>query len=97
MGALTAMEIAGTDLSLEQQISWHFQGNCYPPVPQFMVPIAVKAIQAVNDEEPMAPIDLPEGVEFRGSTTVPASQIVNSLRLDAWIIDVDEYLSEEYE
>lgn len=86
MGARTSQEIANTDLTLNQQISWHFSGNCYPPVPQFMVEPAIEAINAYNEGDYDLEIALPDGVEFRGSSTVSASKIVDSLRLDAWLV-----------
>jgi len=86
MGAQTARDIADTDLDLSQQISWHFSGNCYPPVPQFMVEPAIEAINACNEGDYDLEISLPDGVEFRGSSTVSASKIVDSLRLDAWLV-----------
>jgi hypothetical protein len=86
MGARTAQEIADTDLTLSQQISWHFSGNCYPPVPQFMVEPAIEAINACNESDYDLEIALPDGVQFRGSSTVSASKIVDSLRLDAWLV-----------
>ena len=86
MGSIFASDLASGEFvqSLDQQISIHFQSNCYPPVPQFMVEPAVKAINAINDGD-NPEIELPAGVEFRGSSSAVAWEIVNSLRLNAWI------------
>lgn len=85
---MTAMGIAGTELSLEDQIGMHFRSNCYPPIPLAMVPVAVAAIDAYWDEDYQRQIQLPEGVMFRdGSETVSAIQAIESLRLDAWCME----------
>lgn len=85
MGYATALGIAETDISLEQKVSWHFSSNCYPPVPQFMVPTAVEAINLVIDEEEDSLVELPEGTSFRGATSVTALDIVEGLYLWAFV------------
>ena len=87
----TAMGIAGTDLSLRDQIGMHFSSNCYPPIPSIMIPVAIAAIEAYWDEDLDLDIPLPEGVEFRdGSTAVSARQAIESLRLDAWCMEDED-------
>jgi len=56
MGSNFANEMAsgvlddlGIHLDLETQIGIHLSSNHYPPVPKFMVPICIEAIDAVND------------------------------------------------
>ena len=90
MGSNFATDLASGNfvLELEQQIAIHFSSNCYPPVPQFMVAPAIEAIKAVNDGD-NPEITLPNGVEFRGSSSALAWEIVNSLRLNAWISEED--------
>jgi hypothetical protein len=91
MGLSTAMGIAGTELSLEGQIGWHFATNCYPPIPKEMIPVATEAINAYWEEDYQKLIQLPEGVEFRdGSTKITAVQAIESLRLEAWCLDEEE-------
>jgi hypothetical protein len=88
MGLSTAIGITETDTTLEQQIGWHFATNCYPPIPKAMIPVAIEAIDAYWDEDYSRMIPLPDGVQFRnGSTSVSASQAIESLRLDAWCMD----------
>ena len=85
---MTAMDLAGSEVSLEQQLSIHFSSNCYPPIPKIMIPVAVAAIDAYWEDDYSRMIPLPEGVEFRtGATSVSASQAIESLRLDAWCVD----------
>jgi hypothetical protein len=94
MGMMTALDLKEQGLSLEQQIAIHFSSNCYPPIPSKMIPVAIEAIDAYWEEDYSRMIPLPEGVEFRdGSTSVSASQAIDSLRLDAWL--VDDYEDEE--
>lgn len=91
MGNNFATELSNeTSLTLEQQIAIHFSSNCYPPVPQFMVSVAVEAINACNDEQYDLEIELPQGVTFRNSTTVTAINAVDNLRLEAWLTESEE-------
>jgi hypothetical protein len=85
MGRLTAIDIASTDISLEQQVSWHLQTNHYPPVPTSMVAPCIEAINAYHDEDYDREITLPEGVSYRGRTTAPASALVDAHHLDSWL------------
>jgi len=81
-------------LSLETQIGIHLSSNCYPPIPQFMVSVAVEAINNYNDENGNAIISLPAGVQFRNphennqlTNWATASQLVNKLHLESWCND----------
>lgn len=87
MGYMHASELASGEFvqDLNQQLAMHFVSNCYPPIPAIMIPVAVQAIVAVNDGDYDLAIDLPEGVEFRGSRSVTAGNAVNGLFLNAWI------------
>ena len=89
MGNLSALALQDEELNytLEQQLSLHFQTNCYPPIPQQMIPTAVAALDAINDGEGDNLIDLPEGVTFRGYSVATAWQIAESYRLGMWIIE----------
>lgn len=84
---MNAMGIAETDLTIEQQLAWHFSSNCYPPVPQQMIPTAVEAIDAYWEGDLEKMIPLPEGVSFRGSSEVSARNVIESYRLDAWCME----------
>lgn len=85
MGYTTALGIADSDMSLESKVSWHFQSNCYPPVPQFMVPIAVEAVMLAVEGNWDEVLELPEGVSYRDQSEVSVGAIVNSLHLDAFV------------
>ena len=84
MGMLTAIELQEQGMSLENQIAIHFSSNCYPPIPRQMIPTAITAIDAYWEEEVEKELDLPEGVTFRGQTTVKAWQVINAYYLGAW-------------
>ena len=50
MGMNTAMDLAeNIDISLEDAIGYHLQGNHYPPVPLSMVQPCIDAIDAYYD------------------------------------------------
>ena len=97
MGHNTALDLAeNIDISLEQAIGYHLQGNHYPPVPLSMVQPCIEAIDAYHDFQPMREIDMPEGVLYKGRTTAPAYAIIEQHHLDAWLPqDEDEYYSED--
>lgn len=85
MGYTYALGLTDTDLSLEQQVSIHFSANCYPPVPQLMVPVAIEAINAYNEYDGGKSISLPDGISFRGVDTATAFEIIDQLKLHAWL------------
>jgi hypothetical protein len=62
MGALgMAEQVAGGNASLTTAVSWHLSSNHFPPVPAFMVPVAIAAIEAGNDEDWDRELELPLG------------------------------------
>ncbi len=84
MGSLQASEMAQF-ADLDRALQWHLQANHYPPIPTYMVEPCKQAIEACNEGEWDRLIDLPNGVEFRGSTQATAGQIANGLHLFSWI------------
>lgn len=84
MGYQTALGIAETNISLDQQVSWHFSSNCYPPIPQLMVPFAVKAIKLAIADDWDELIPCPEGVSWHGQTSLSVTSIIDALRLNAF-------------
>ena len=97
MGSITGIELAtNLDLSLEQAIGYHLQGNHYPPVPLSMVQPCIDAIDAYHDNDAMRFIAMPEGVFYKGKTTAPAWAIIEQHHLDAWLPqDENEYYGED--
>jgi hypothetical protein len=90
MGYLSAVDMANTDSTLEQQITWHLRANCYPPVPLVMLGACIEAIGIVQaaqwgDCDLYEPVPLPDGVKWRDCDEAPAVEIVKGYRLEAWI------------
>jgi hypothetical protein len=98
MGLNFATELSSMDtMPMEQQINLHLQYNFYPPVPSSMVQPCIDAINAYWNEEIYTEIELPQGVEYRGSNFAPAHAIVENHRLDPWIASDDYYEDYEYQ
>jgi hypothetical protein len=95
MGSTFAIDLAeNIDISLEQAIGYHLQGNHYPPVPLSMVTPCIEAIDAYHENDAMRQIEMPEGVFYKGNTTAPAYAIIEQHHLDPWLPQ-DEYYGEE--
>ncbi len=93
MGRLNAEGMADMDMPLQAVLHWHLRSNHYPPVPVTMIDPCIAAIDAANEGDYDAPIDLPEGVSYKGQTTAPAWAIIDQHHLDTWIDqDYDETL-----
>jgi hypothetical protein len=91
MGTNFATDLAeNIDISLEQAIGYHLQGNHYPPVPLTMVEPCIEAIDAYYAEDYDLEIEMPEGVSYRGKTTAPAWAIIEQHHLQAWLPEGDE-------
>ena len=96
MGNNFATDLAeNIDISLEQAIGYHLQGNHYPPVPLSMVQPCIDAIDAYYEEDFNKEIEMPEGVFYKGKTTAPAWAIIEQHHLDAWLPQDDEYYQED--
>jgi hypothetical protein len=80
-----ADEVNEGNISLERALGWHLEANHYPPVPSEMIPVAVAAIRAAQDEEWEADIFLPDGVTYRGRFAAPAFEIVETYHLESFI------------
>jgi len=97
MGNNTAMDLAeNIDISLEQAIGYHLQGNHYPPVPLSMVQPCIEALDAARELDAMRQIEMPEGISYKGKTTAPAWAIIEQHHLHPWLPeDEDEYFNED--
>ena len=90
MGNNTAIDLAtNLDITLENAIGIHLQGNHYPPVPLTMVQPCIDAIDAIHAGDGDTEIELPEGVLYKNKTTAPAHAIAEQHHLDAWLPEWD--------
>lgn len=87
MGANFAHDLASGDfgLTLEQAVSIHLTANHYPPVPTSLVPVCIEAIENANEGEFDAPVNLPEGITWRGRADAPTFAIIESYHLGEFV------------
>lgn len=91
MGNNTAMDLAtNLDITLENAIGIHLQGNHYPPVPLTMVQPCIDAIDAIHAGDGDTEIELPEGVLYKNKITAPAWAIAEQHHLSAWLPEWDQ-------
>jgi hypothetical protein len=91
VGLSTAIDLSqNLEISLEDAIGMHLQGNHYPPVPLIMVAPCIEAIDAYYEEDFNKEIEMPEGVSYKGKTTAPAWAIIEQHHLNAWLPEGDE-------
>tara|TARA_B100001250_G_scaffold414196_1_gene451226 strand:- start:1137 stop:1457 length:321 start_codon:yes stop_codon:yes gene_type:complete len=96
MGYSTANDLANGE-SLEKAVSMHFKGNCYPPIPQVMVEVGVRAIYNIVEAEICRDYDLLDEliqlpkdesgyqINFKGSDSVKSIDAVEGLYLGAFV------------
>lgn len=88
MGSLSAQAMAEHAGVNETTMTWHLRSNHFPPHPHFMVPVAMAAVDALNEGDNDREIELPKDVEFKGRTKIAAWEIAESLHL--WdFVDVE--------
>lgn len=74
LGALGMAEQVGEgNIALRQAVSWHLTSNHYPPHPSYMVPVALAAIEAGQDEEWDRELELPKGCQTHTVLVRPRS------------------------
>lgn len=81
LSALGMVEHGGIDVALP----WHLAYNHYPPLPACLEATARGAIQAAQDEDWDREIPLPNGVAWRGATSMTAAHAVEAMHLDAFL------------
>lgn len=84
MGGMSARDMVG-HVDRETLVRWHLQHNHYPPVPDDMVPVAVKALEAIQsgrEHQWFASIPLPVGVRYKGRTWATAEEMAEAFHLD---------------
>ena len=97
MGTTYAMGLADawyqgvTDV--RQVLAIHLQNNHYPPVPLSMIDPCIEAIEAYEDGDGEARIQLPEGIRFGTDNWAPSRVLVESFHL-TYFIDQQYYETE---
>ena len=93
MGSNFATDLAeNLDLSLEQAIGYHLQGNHYPPVPLSMVPVCIAAIDFAHQEMWDETVEMPDGISYKGNTSAPVWAIIEQHHLHPWLPEnVEDY------
>lgn len=64
-----------------EALKWHLRYNCFPAVPEAMIPVCHAAIDAINDGDVQKQIDLPQGFTKKSCA---AAEIVRTLHLDVF-------------
>jgi hypothetical protein len=75
---------------IEKTLEFHFCYLCYPPVPLYMIPTAVEALEKVVSGNGCFSIDLSYGVTWRRESSVRAIHVVESLYLQAFVDFLEE-------
>ena len=83
MGNLQATEMANL-ATLKQGVTWQLRNNHYPPVPSSIVPVAIAAIHACNEDDPERLITSPYE-HCRYGFQVPAHAIIRTFKLWPWV------------
>jgi hypothetical protein len=83
-------------VALRPALTWHLSSNHFPPVPTTMVDACIEAIEAAVDEDWDHPVELPEGITFRGHQAAPASALVEQHHL-GFFVEAALYGDESYE
>jgi hypothetical protein len=82
MGYTQALRVLDL-ITLEGDLRWHLQNNHYPPVPDVMIPIALKAVILCRNDQFNKTIEIP--IEYRMGWMVPAYVIVEAYHLEPWV------------
>jgi hypothetical protein len=84
MGYTSLVGIASA-VDRRTSLQWHLQHNHFPPVPVFMVPVCEAAIDACLEGDDERPVDLPEGLTWRGRSSAPAWAVVEGHHLEYYL------------
>jgi hypothetical protein len=95
MGNLQASEMAALvrtgGTTLRAAVWWNLKANHYPPLPDSMIEVAMRAIKKARNGEWGARVRLPNDVTFRdGKRLITVAQAVESLHLDDLIEGEEE-------
>ena len=86
MGYTQALKVLDL-ITLEGDLRWHLQNNHYPPVPDVMIPIALKAVVLCRNDQFNKTIEVP--IEHRLGWMLPAYMIVEIYHLEPYVTDLE--------
>jgi len=86
MGHINALRVLDL-ITLEGDLRFHLQNNHYPPVPDVMIPIALKAVVLCRNDQFNKTIEIP--IEYRMGWMVPAYVIVEAYHLEPWVNELE--------
>ena len=91
MGSLSAQDMVEHGGVTEATMGWHLQSNHYPPHRDCMIPLALQAVDAANEEDWDRELELPDEVEsFRGRSVIKVHEAVEAFHLHAFINNEEE-------
>ena len=97
MGKMTAISISQSGVDMLKGLEMHLVGNFYPPHTKKFAPLSAKAKEVYNENlyeiEEMRDYSsleeeykIPDEVKFRGRDYMTLSEVLESFRLDPWLI-----------
>jgi|TARA_B100001939_G_C16517062_1_gene436257 hypothetical protein len=96
MGIMTAIGITQSGVDMLKGLEMHLVGNFYPPHTKKFAPLCAKAIETYLENEYEIEngdyssleekYQIPDEVTFRGRNYMTLSEVLESFRLDPWLI-----------
>ncbi len=98
MGMMTAIAISQNGKDMLDGLKMHLTGNFYPPHTPKFAPLCAKAIEVYVeniheiDEGDLSSLEqeykIPDEVKFRGRDYMTLQEVLESFKLDPWIISI---------
>jgi|TARA_R100000482_G_C5000339_1_gene91249 hypothetical protein len=98
MGMMTAIAISQNGKDMLDGLRMHLTGNFYPPHTPKFAPLCAKAIEVYVenifeiDEGDLSSLEqeyqIPDEVKFRGRNYMTLLEVLESFKLDPWIISI---------
>ena len=98
MGMMTAIAISQNGKDMLEGLRMHLTGNFYPPHTPKFAPLCAKAIEVYVenifeiDEGDLSSLEqeyqIPDEVKFRGRNYMTLLEVLESFKLDPWIISI---------
>jgi hypothetical protein len=82
---LLASQVEEGTTSLENAIGIHLTSNCYPPLPDSLIPCCIRALKNAQKGLWDKNILLPKGITYRGKRTAPTEECIEAWRIKKFI------------